>query len=434
MSSSYRKGRDTLNGTIALAAAVRAAARTALVAGAALAAARASAANWDFNPRVEAGGTYNDNYRLAESGFPKTHVGGALVDAQFGIRSLEPTSELSILPRIHSTYFPTDSADQSTDGFLDLKGEYRTQKSDLAAVAQYANETVITSELLEATFPGVVLGQLVGGQSGRVTTQNRRQLERFAPTLTHDFTQRRHLHLDAEYLNASYNKNNVFEQIGFRNLSGSAGLGFDVTQRSTFTVRGVAARFEPNGSPNVTNRYGIETQWDMRRSQVEHIYLRLGVDRTEAQSSGPTFGTTGLVGGAGISWTYQITQFVLDGLRGLSPSASGAVVTQDEVRFRILRAFRPRLSGFVGVRGVSLRGADQKAIAIQGSDYVAVAAGMEFQITRSYRVSGTYDYTWQHFQGEPHAASNGVTLTIIYQPLSKYEPLPEFKGIPRERW
>jgi hypothetical protein len=144
MWSSYRKGRGAPNGSIALAAAVRAAAKAALVAGAALAAAKASAANWDFNPRIEAGGTYSDNYRLAESGFPKTHVGGALLDAQFGIRSLEPRSELSILPRVHTTYFPNDSADQSTDGFLDLKGEYRTQKSVLGAIAQYANETVFT--------------------------------------------------------------------------------------------------------------------------------------------------------------------------------------------------------------------------------------------------------------------------------------------------
>jgi len=81
------------------------------------------------------------------------------------------------------------------------------------------------------------------------------------------------------------------------------------------------------------------------------------------------------------------------------------------------------------VRGVS----NEQGLAVQGQDYFTTEVGVDYQITQSYRLEATYDYIWQRFQTEPSAQSNGVALSIIYQPLSRYEPLPELTGIPRER-
>jgi hypothetical protein len=66
-------------------------------------------------------------------------------------------------------------------------------------------------------------------------------------------------------------------------------------------------------------------------------------------------------------------------------------------------------------------------INVQNRDYVAGETGFEWQMTRDYRIVGAYDYTWQRFQGEPTAAANAVALSIVYQPVSRYEhmgPLP----------
>src|SRR5882724_466469 len=93
MSSSYRKQRALVsNGALAAAALC-------------LAAVRAGAASWDLNPRLEVGGTVNDNLRLAETAADRVRVAGAAVDAQLAMRSLTPRSALTILPRVHSTYF-----------------------------------------------------------------------------------------------------------------------------------------------------------------------------------------------------------------------------------------------------------------------------------------------------------------------------------------
>src|SRR5512146_1954081 len=74
------------------------------------------AANWELLPRIEGGGTYNDNYRMAEGNADKLQVYGPYVDAQFAADLISQTSKLEIVPRVHSTFFPPDHADQSTDG------------------------------------------------------------------------------------------------------------------------------------------------------------------------------------------------------------------------------------------------------------------------------------------------------------------------------
>jgi hypothetical protein len=406
------------------------AARCAAVAAALAAAGTVDAANWDYNPRLELSGLYNDNFRLAEDAAGKVKAEGAILDAQLAMRSLSPTNELSFTPHIRSSFYPDDHDDQSTDGYFDIKGEHKTQKADLAIVGQYANESVIYSDLLPANFNGVGLGEIVGTGSNRVTVTDRRQFERVAPSMTYDFTTREHFLANLEYQNASFSKNDVLQQIGYKNYDGSVGMGFDVTQRSNVAVTVDAARFLPDLGDGDTTSYGLSSQWNWRRTQVQRFYVRAGVERSRADVGTGTVSNTSFVGGAGVSWTYQVTQYVADFVRGVSPSSSGAVVNHSEARFRAIRAFTPRLSGDIGVRALRLRGA---ALLVQGSDYAAATAGFQFQATRNYRIAGEYDYTWLRFENEPRANSNAVTLSIIYQPLSRFEPLPDLNGLPPTR-
>src|SRR5262249_17057709 len=153
---------------------------------------------------------------------------------------------------------PNDTSDDSTNGYLDLHAQHKTQKALYGVLAQYANEEVIFSELLAADFPGVGLGQIVGSESGRVAVRNRRQLEHLAPTMTYDFTPRYHLHVDADYQHASYDKN-LIQQVGFDDFMLQAGLAYDINQNTTFTGSLVGTRFEPDGGRN-TNGYGVQTE------------------------------------------------------------------------------------------------------------------------------------------------------------------------------
>ncbi|HEV2269452.1 MAG TPA: hypothetical protein VGR92_08345 [Steroidobacteraceae bacterium] len=416
-----------------------------------------NADNWEVLPRIETGGTYNNNYRMADTSAQELAVYGPYIDMSFDAEYVSQVSKFQIIPRVRSDYFPTDHADRSTDGYLDLDWDYTTQRSHFNFIATYANETVIYSELLPAAFPGVALGQVVGGESGIVSFHDREQLVHVAPNFTYDFTQRTHLNLQAAYDHASFNESQV-PQIGYDNYSGQAGLAFNVSQLSTLSLNAVGSRFQPQSGGLDTTTYGVNVQWDWVRSQIAHFYARVGDNRSKASTGGtvtvtqfsgvpgvpPTVTqvtttgsdvtTNGVTGGIGVDLRYQVTEVTIDFLRALSPSDEGAQVVSDEGRIRVLHAFEPRFSGFLAARGIRLRGSSgQPGLSITGEDYVAAEAGVDYQFTESFRVETKYDFIYQRFQGTPSATSNAVGLAFIYQPLSRFEPLPEFTGIPRER-
>ena len=177
----------------------------------------------------------------------------------------------------------------------------------------------------------------------------------------------------------------------------------------------------------------MDLEWDQHPSQIMRSYLRVGASRVQANTVIGTTSTTGFTGGAGVQWRYQITEVVLDLLRNYSPSSAGAEIVNDELRFRVLHAFEPRLAGYFAARAVRLRGASsQPQLAIVGEDYFTAEAGVTYQFTMSFRVEAGYTYTWQRFQGEASAGSNAIAVAFIYQPLSQFQPLPEFTGIPQE--
>ena len=108
---------------------------------------------------------------------------------------LDPRYEFDISPEIRNTFLPDDHEDQSTDGYLNLGGNYHTERATFGGLLTYANETVLSSELLSASFPGQLPGQTTGVETGLVSFHNRRVLERFMPNFSYDFSQRLHLRL-----------------------------------------------------------------------------------------------------------------------------------------------------------------------------------------------------------------------------------------------
>ena len=417
---------------------------------------KAQASNWDFEPRVEVGGLYNDNFRLIEHNQPAVPAYGLLADVAMGFSLIDQRSELDIVPRVHSSFFPNDHEDQSTDGYFNVLGNIKTQKASYGGTFMYANETVLSSELLAPDFPGVNLGQVQGEANGRVTIHNRRQLEQVAPKMTYDFTPRWHLNLNGMFENASFSSNLTsqqnqpnYVQVGFKDFYANGGMQYDISQRQDVVFSLSGAKFIPdkatvlgtgptaqrvNNNTTDTTRIAFEGQWDAKPSNTMQTYERLGLNQVHANTAvDGVINKTLLVGGAGVVWTYQLSQYVIDAIRDLSPSSAGAVVEHDELRFRFLRAFQPRLFGVLAARGIRVRGASQSILSIQGSDYLTASAALQYQLTRNYRLAGEYAYTWQHFQGEPYAASNGITVSVIWEPQSRYKPIPNFNALPLDR-
>jgi hypothetical protein len=379
----------------------------------------ASAQAWVFDPRIELQGIYNDNYRLSNEPGQEIDVTGGAIDADFTARKEGPASLLEVSPRIHSSVFPDASSEESTDYFLNLTGEKRTQRTVTRVLGQFADESVVTSELLEADFPGVGLGQPVGGDGGRVSVRNTRRLYAIQPSLDFEWTERRQLTFDAHYVKAEYD-DDLFEQVGYTDYGGSAGIVFDVSQRSKISVDVILAEYSPDGDSESTTSTGIVAEWRTAPSQVMDVYFRLGSNRSERDGNGAQgdFSASSFNGGVGVAWNFQVTRIVIDALRSTVPSSQGVVVDRDELRFRLSRDFSPRVAGFIAARGIRTEGLDDDVVSdVRDRKYYTGRTGLEWRMTRQFSLEGAYEYKWQEYEDDlTDATSNGVTISLVYQP------------------
>jgi hypothetical protein len=408
MSSSYRSRR--LGNPV----------RLAVAAMFACAAGSASAANdWVFDPRVEVGAVYDDNYRLTDEPGQEIDVTGAAVDAALTMRADDQRTKFELTPHVHSTFFPDASSEEATDYFLSGLAQKRTQRLLSSFAARFADESVVSSELAAADFPGLDLGQTVSGDTGLVTVRNRRRLIVANPSLAYDWTERRHVTFDLQYVDADY-QNRIVEQVGYKDYAASAGLVWDISQRHVFSLQLVGDRYDPADSLEPTNTGGVTAEWRTSASEVTSYYFRLGARHSERNSDGTTadLSDTNFNGGVGAAWRLQTTQVVLDFMRNTVPSSSGVVVNRDELRFRVARTFQPRFSAYVAARGIQTRALDETAtINVRDRKYATASTGFEWRASRQFSLHGEYEYRWQEFEGSQHdARSNAATLSVVYEP------------------
>ncbi len=132
----------------------------------------AGAAAWEWNPTIEAGYLYDDNYRLAPPG-DEIDVQGPMLDAELELRTLTQTGEFSFTPRVRATYFPDATDLDTVDYFASLNWLNRGQRVETRVRGEFAQQDIVNSEQ-----PGVDGGGDLGepdlGDGGVVLVDNRR--------------------------------------------------------------------------------------------------------------------------------------------------------------------------------------------------------------------------------------------------------------------
>jgi hypothetical protein len=383
----------------------------------ACAASSAHAQAWVFDPRVEVGAVYDDNYRLTDQPGQEIEVAGGAVDVSLGMHADTQTTTFGITPRIHSTFL-NESSEEATEYYLDGIAAKKTQRLDTKFSASFADESVVSSELPAADFPDLDLGQTTSGDTGVVTFRNRRRLIVAEPSLAWDWTERRHLTADLQYVDTSFDSQ-FFEQVGYKTWTGTGGLLFNRTQRSTVWFTVAQQKYSPEDSSPDTDTTIASMEYRTSTTQIASFYVRVGAGHSTRDAFGtqPSISSTSFNGGIGARWTLQTTQVVLDALRSTSPSSVGAVVNRDEARFRVTHQFDPRFSGYLAARGIRTHGLTNEVNTVRDRDYATGAVGFEWRASRQYSIRGAYTYSWQKYQFAPQdAVSNGVNLSVVYEP------------------
>lgn len=395
---------------------------------AAAASATAFGADWELNPRVEAGYLIDDNYRLAHPG-NEVEVQGPLADAQLEVRARTQQGEFSFTPRIRATYFPDEQDLDTVDYFALADWQHRGQRYRARVRGEFSQEDVVNSEQPDAEVPGDSgLGEPDFGDSGRVLVENRRTRLSLRPTFDFELSGRRALEFGANFADISYDRQVIDAQVDYRSNDLTAGLvtRFSPVSSLTARVRGARYEFSDLQSDSNSTSYGLELQWDRRTASEIETFLRGGAQKVTYEND---LSVTAWLAGAGVSMPVGRNTLFADLTRSVGPSSAGVVIARDQLRLSWSRDFTPRLALLVGARGTHDEDLAELTV-YRPRSYATGNVGLSWRWREEFSLLVSYDYTWQKFdegildhetgiETSIASTSNGASISITYQPLQR---------------
>ena len=384
-----------------------------------LVAAPGMATDYQFNPRVELAGGYDDNANLAV-GANKVGSSDAMADARIDLVARESDWQWRLTPEARGTWYPNHTELDSNGEFLYLSGERHGARYTLGLEGYGSSQSLLPAYLPTANL-GTGLGTPEPGTTLVTPTNIRQNLGYLSPSYTLQITERRSLELKASYTDATYTQEFTGGNVDYQNLTGSAGLVLRATPTGSLTLRATAADFRPHLDP-AADTYGAEVQWDGKLSPTQQYYVRAGAGRTDF--SGSVAGqpeasrSTNWSGGAGTQWTYSVTEIFLDATRDVEPTPQGVVVNQNQLRLRFARRFTPRMAFFLGARTIYQESLpDTVAPSVRPQHYNYGTTGFEWRIERQFSVIGAYEFTDYRYGGSSSTGrANSVRVSIVYEP------------------
>ena len=389
--------------------------RTTTVLTAALMSAAAWGADWELNPRVEAGYLFDDNYRLTSPG-TEIEVQGPIADAELEMRARMPSSEFSFTPRVRATYFPDESELDTVDYYADVDWQHHGQRGETRVRGEFSQQDIINSEQPDAEVPGDAgLGEADFGDAGRVLVPNRRTRMALRPTFEYELSERRGLEFGLNLADVSFDDEIPGAQEDYMSADFTAGLVARVTPLSSLTTRVRAAQFDIDSQGDSTS-YGLELQWDTRNAAETETFLRAGAQNVEFDNGEKE---VAWLAGAGISMPVGRNQLFADLSRSVGPSSSGNVITRDQLRVRWSRDLTPRLALLFGVRGTHDEDVSSDEEFTPRS-YATGDVGLQWRWQEEFSLRAAANYTWQEFDGAADdATSSGAVVSVVYQPLQR---------------
>ena len=373
----------------------------------------AAAADWAFDPKVTANYRYDDNLRMTDVKGNEIVVSGAELDALVNMRASTPRTSFLFAPRVRATFYPGDE-DQETDNwyvrsFLRNKGErynagIEAKYASVETIGRYFPESVVEDD--------DVLGQPgTGAGLGQSTDTNREDKIEIVPDVTFELAERHAVALRASYLDVTYDIQVPGDKEDYTSNAVAAAYQFKYSPRSTAEFELAASRFKQDDSDE-TDAGSASVEWRTNPSETAEYYFRAGANRVESDDGWET----GVLLGAGVRWSYEITDLFVDVNRDLNPDSSGNIVERAMLRFQVRRELSPTMRLDLAARGIRDSSPDDSSN-FDDRDYATASIGLAWRFTRQFSLGAGYTYLWRKYDSKPDPAeANRFTLGVTYEP------------------
>ena len=371
---------------------------------------------WEVVPQVSLSVHSNDNARLREAGDDSASF--TRLDARVRLATLTQNGNFFVEPRVRSDA-QADEEDkdlESDDWFLRVAGGYNWELASVGLRANYSEESVWSSELVDATPDDPDVEDPIDTDTGRLVAieQDRERLT-VRPFIDFNLSDRSSLRLEARRIDVTYSEAELRGRTSFDDTLFAAGLVRRVDERNTVTARVFASEYNAVLNSNQTDTFGVQGTFSRPLTDIWNFALEAGVQRSDF-----IFIEDGeVVDNADSNFTFQLrfrrrTERLttnIDFNRWVTPNAIGFVVQRTEVRAYALRRLTQRLQGSVGIRYAQTKSLDDVSTN-DDRDYGRVEMGLEWEFANDWSLDAGYQYTTQQFVNEETAKSDSNALWV----------------------
>ena len=382
----------------------------------ALGAGTALAADWAYDPKVTASYEYNDNLRLTDTPGQEIKVSGGSLDAQLLVQGETPRTLFQLTPRLRSTFYPGDEDQETNDQFLRMMLKHKGERSESTLDANYSRVDTLGKYFPSAGVgDGGGLGDPGHGDGvGRSTSQNRETRLGVSPQFSFDVSERHGIEASAGYLDVSFEHHVEGDREDFSNIYGAVAYRYKMSPTRSLAVGAGISHFKQDGSA-ATDSETVGVEWSSKISETSQWFVRAGASRTESAGDSSS-SDSGFAGGAGVRWSFEVTDIFFDLNRSVDPNASGRFVQRDQLRMHVARRLSPMTTIDLGGRFIR-DGQTGSDITFEERQYAAGSIGVSWRMSREWSLGGSYTYVWREYESQPDPAeSNRVSLGITYEP------------------
>jgi hypothetical protein len=380
---------------------------------------RALAADGYFVPEFELTGLSRSNPELVPTNSSSASGVRGSVGGVFGWRS--PRAFIEARPKIDYEDYSSRPELENFNQYLYLNGRYETRSGDWAFFANYSRENSYTAQRAAAGYDELDPNNPIVDETGRIVvlaeTYTRAQLR---PSFTHNFSQRFGMEINALYQNVDVSSQLAASDArDYDDTRGEALFYWNWRPLSRIGAGVYAERFKSKDGLDATDSRGLSLQFYQNWTQTFSGGVELNLERSDVDEVGTALDSTS--NNVSVNFSLQkrgqISTLRMDGGRIYSPSTGGARVSLDQLRVQYSRQFKPLWSYLVAARG--FRSREQGAQLVRSDrDYAAARLQLTRELTRTWYVSGNYNYTWQKYVGEPSGANDSyISLGFGYRGL-----------------
>jgi hypothetical protein len=397
--------------------------RAAAAAGAAAAAfgAAAGAADFYYQPIVSLSTSYNTNIDLEPTN--RQAAEGYFADVATNIGIATPQSDTMLQPRLLYNYYPSASQRNRLEGFLNLNHRYSWQRDRFTLAGFFDHRDDVNAEQPSAVANPVNpdLGN-TSPSTGLVQVGTTRNYTILDPTFSHLLTPLSSIGFAAEYQRMDYSPQNTNGHLDFNYYQGRLFYAKTIDLRTDFQIGAYGSKYQSGSIDSHSTSGGVQLNGGYNWSQVLRSDLTVQWQHTKFQETSPNqIDVSNNPWAATLTTTYkeQISSYRFSIGRTIYPSSAGGLYTTDQVRGQYDRDFTQRLHFTGAVRYFR----DRTTTGVSGDttrDYATGNVRMEYMLSRTFFVAGSYTYVYQKYRVQTNSAEASVVgVSFGYRGLER---------------